>query len=996
MSRLPSGGLIDRTQSLAFSFDGRSYAGHSGDTLASALLANGVRLVGRSFKYHRPRGIVTAGAHEPNALVEMRTGARREPNTRATTQELYASLEAASQNRWPSPAFDLMSANRGAGRFLGAGFYYKPSMGPAGGWERLYEPLIRHAAGLGRASALHDPDAYETAFAHCDVLVIGAGPAGLMAARAAGRAGARVILADGDLRLGGSLLSRRAVIGDAPAGAFAAGILAELAAMPDVRLMPRTTIFGAYDGGTYGALERVADHLPAPLPFTPRQRAWTINARRTVLATGALDRPIVFPGNDRPGVMSAVALTAYAVRYGVAAGATAAVFSAHDDAVAAALEAAEAGVRIAAIVDVRAAVHPVLAGRAKAAGIRLIQGEVIGTRGKTLSAITVRTPSGIETLAVDTLGVSGGLTPDLGLACHLGGRPVYDAARATFLPGPLPPGMNAAGAVVGRFGLAESLADGQAAGLAAAADAGFSAPPPALPRIDEAGFAAPSRSAPHSAESATAFWHVAAKGTAFVDQQNDVTAKDIAIAHAEGFRAVELMKRYTTLGMATDQGKTSSLAGLAMMAELTGLSLPETGTTTFRPPAVPVAIGALAGHHRGADFRPVRPTPTHGWAKAQGAVFVETGLWLRAQYFPRPGESGWRQSVDREVNATRAGVGLVDASTFGKIDLQGPDVGTLLDRVYINTFSTLPVGKARYGVMLREDGFVLDDGTTGRLADARYIMTTTTANAAKVYQHLAFCLDVLWPELDVTLASVTEQWAQISISGPHARAVLAQVVDGQDVSDAALPFMGAIEATVLGGIGARIFRLSFAGELGYEIAVPADAGTVLVEALMAAGRDFGITPYGTEALGVMRIEKGHVSGNELNGQTTAADLGLGRMASKRKDHIGRVMSERPALADPDRPMLVGVKPVDPAAVLRAGAHFLKIGAPAATAHDEGYLTSACHSPTLGHAIGLGFLKHGAKRHGERVRAFDPVRGADIEVEVCAPAFIDPQGERQRG
>ncbi|MFG1283225.1 sarcosine oxidase subunit alpha family protein [Xanthobacter autotrophicus] len=988
MTRLAHGGLIDRGRTLSFAFDGKTFKGHPGDTLASALLANGVRLVGRSFKYHRPRGVVTAGSEEPNALVELRTGARREPNTRATTVELYDGLEAASQNRWPSLEFDALSVNRLVSPFLGAGFYYKTFMWPAAFWEKVYEPVIRRAAGLGRAADTPDPDHYEKATAFCDVLVIGAGAAGLAAALAAGRSGARVILADEDFRLGGRLLSERAVINGGSALDFVARAEAELSSLPNVRLMPRTTVFGAYDGSEYGAVERVSDHLPAPLPFQPRQRLWRIVAKRCVLAAGAFDRPIVFPGNDRPGVMSALALATYATRYGAGAGANAAVFSTNDHAVAAALDAAEAGLKLDAVIDVRPALPETLTARAKALGVRLItEGEVVATSGKCLTSITVRTPRGSETLAVEALGVSGGATPNLNLTCHLGSKPVWREDIAAFVPGAVPPGMAVAGAAAGTFGLADILTEGTRLGASAASDAGFAASPAPAPQAEGAptGF--------------KAVFHVKGQGSkggpAFVDQQNDVTAKDVALAHREGFRAVELLKRYTTLGMATDQGKTSNMAGLAVMAELTGKGIPATGTTVFRPPYTPVALGVLAGHHRGVDFKPARPTPTHAWAQAQGAVFVETGLWMRAAYFPKADEKDWLESVNREVKATRESVGVIDVSTFGKIDLQGPDVGVLLDRVYINMFSTLAVGKARYGVMLREDGLVMDDGTTARLADDHYVMTTTTANAAKVYQHLEFCLQVLWPELDVCLASVSEQWAQIAVSGPRSREVLAKVVDGMDVSNAGLPFMGVAQGTVMGGVQARIFRLSFSGELGYEIAVPARHGAALMQALMTAGAPFGITPYGVEALVVLRIEKGHVSGSELTGQTCARDLGLGKMASTKKDYIGRVMAGRPAFTDPDRPSFVGFKPVDRSARLRAGAHFLKVGAAATTQNDEGYMTSTAFSPTLGHYIGLGLLKRGPERMGEKVRAYDPVRGGDIEVEVCSPAFIDPQGEKQR-
>ncbi|QTL02280.1 sarcosine oxidase subunit alpha family protein [Aquabacter sp. L1I39] len=986
MSRLATGGLIDRSRPLSFTFDGRSLKGFAGDTLASALLANDVRLVGRSFKYHRPRGILTAGSEEPNALVELRSGDRREPNTRATMAELYDGLDATSQNRWPSLDFDVLSVNQWLSPFLGAGFYYKTFMWPASFWEKVYEPAIRRAAGLGSASGLPDPDSYEKAFAFCDLLVIGGGAAGLMAALTAGRSGARVILADEDFRLGGRLTSEMVSIDDAPARAFLASAEAELASLPNVRILPRTTVFGVYDGGTYGAIERVSDHLAVPAPHMPRQRYWKIVAKRAVLCAGALDRPIVFGGNDRPGVMSAQALRTYAVRYAAAPGSSVVVFANNGYAWSAAFDAAAAGLKIAAIVDVRPEPPAVQMERAKKRGVRVIAGgEIIATSGKVLSSVTVRSPKGTETIACDVLAMSGGSNPNVALTCHFGGKPVYRPDIAAFVPGTNPPGMTVAGAAAADFSLARALASGAARAAEAVGDLGFSAQATPVPQAEDR----PVTLSP--------FWHVKdSKGLAFVDFQNDVSAKDVAIAHKEGFRAVELLKRYTTLGMATDQGKSSNVTGLAIMAELTGKPISETGTTMFRPPYSPVALGALAGHHRDKDFRAVRPTPTHAWAQEQGAVFVETGLWMRAQYFPKPGEKDWLETVTREVKATRSSVGLIDVSTFGKIDLQGPDVGAFLDRVYINTFSTLAVGKARYGVMLREDGIVMDDGTTARLGPEHYVMTTTTANAAKVFQHLEFCLQVLWPELDVQLASVSEQWAQISIAGPRARDVLAKVVDApHDVSNAGLPFMGVLQGSVLGGVKARIFRLSFSGELGFEIAVPARHGEALTRALMAAGAPFGITPYGTEALAMMRIEKGHVSGSELNGQTSARDLGLGKMASTKKDYIGRVLSQRPGFLDPDRPTFVGFKPVDPTARLRAGAHFLAVGAEPKVENDEGYMTSVTFSPHLNTWIGLGLIKRGPERIGERVRAYDPVRGGDIEVEICHPGFVDPEGERLR-
>jgi sarcosine oxidase subunit alpha len=987
--RLATGGLIDRSSDLHFTFDGKTYAGHPGDTLASALLANGVVLTGRSFKYHRPRGILSAGSEEPNALVELRTGARREPNTRATVAELYDGLTATSQNRWPSLEFDVMSINSLFSPVFVAGFYYKTFMWPAAFWEKLYEPLIRHAAGLGRASDDADPDTYEKATAFADVLVIGAGPAGLAAAQAAARTSARVILVDENATLGGRAIDDAADIGGNPAHEWVKAVEAELLRNPEVRILRRTTAFGAYDGGTYGAIERVSDHLPTPKPGTPRQRLWRLVAKKVVLATGATERPIVFGGNDRPGVMLAGAVRTYINRFGVVPGERVVIFTNNDYGATTVADLTRAGANVVALVDSRPEISEHVHRIANQTGVRLISNAVVsdalGKKRVTGAVVYLHDGERIE-LSCDLIAVSGGWNPNIQLTTHLGGKPVWNDRLHCFLPGTLPPGLSLAGAVGGDVTLGKALASGNAAGSTAASETGFQAPTVPVPSTD-----------PES-DAITPLWRITwPKGKAFVDQQNDVTENDIALAEREGFRAVEHLKRYTTLGMATDQGRTANVNALAIMAEITGRTIPETGITVARPPYTPVALGALAGHHRGKSFKPTRLPPSYRWSKEQGAVFVETGLWLRPSYFPRPGERDWLETVTREVNTVRNAVGICDVSTLGKVDIQGADAAAFLDKIYMNGLKTLAIGKCRYGGMLREDGMLMDDGTVARLGENHYFITTTTANAVKVVQHMEYCAQWLWPELDVQIVSATEQWAQYAVAGPKSRALLQKIVDpAYDITDTGFPYLGVGEITVCGGIKARLFRLSFSGERAYEIGVPARYGDALIRRLMEAGAEYGVCAYGTEALGVMRIEKGHISGPELNGTTTPRDVGLGGMVSTKKDFIGHVLAKRPGLVDPDRPALVGFRPVDRSARLRSGAHFLARDAAATAENDEGYMTSVAYSPSNGHWIGLGLLKRGPNRIGEIVRAYDPVRGGDTLVEVVSPVFVDPEGGRVRG
>ena len=987
-SRLAKGGLVERGAELKFAFDGKQYLGLRGDTLASALLANGVKLVGRSFKYHRPRGIFSAGSEEPNALVTMGKGDRLDPNTKATAVELYDGLSAKSQNRFPTLKYDWMAINDLFSPFLGAGFYYKTFMWPASFWERIYEPLIRRAAGLGALSGKADPDIYEKCWAHCDLLVIGSGPAGLMSALLAARSGARVILCEEDFLAGGRLNSESLELARTPGNLWAANIVAELASMDSVRILTRTGVFGCFDGGTYGAVERVTDHIADPRATLPRQRLWRIVTKTCILASGAVERGMAFPDNDRPGIMLASAARSYVNRFAVSPGQNVVVYSCNDNGWLTAHDLIRSGVGVEAIVDPRPA-EDVAALRELASDVPVFtRAAIVETTGRHgVRSVTINREGGKPvTIETDCVAVSGGWNPTVHLTCHHGGKPVWSDRIAGFIPGAdLPPGMLVAGAAAGAFSTHAALTQGLEQGRAALEGIGLTPIEMTVPDTEDQAFAL------------SPVWHVEGKGKrAWLDLQNDVTVKDVSMSRREGFGAIEHVKRYTTLGMGTDQGKTVNTTAIGVLASLSGQSVGETGTTVYRPPFSPAAVSVFAGRATGMAYRPLRLTPSHDWAKENNAVFTEAGLWLRAQWFRKRGEKDWRQSCDREALSVRKSVGVCDVSTLGKIDVKGKDAGEFLDRVYANMMSTLKVGKVRYGLMLREDGFVMDDGTVARLAQDHFLITTTTGNAGLVMQHVDFCAQAVWPELETHMVSVTDQYAQFAVAGPNARKVLEKLVDHPDqISNEALPYMGCLELRVCGGVPARLFRISFSGELGYELAVPAGYGDALVRAVARAGASFDITPYGLEALNVLRIEKGHPVAAELNGQTTAGDLGLGRMMSSKKDFIGRVMAGRPALVEPDRMVLAGFRPVDVEDKLTAGAHFIGLNRDPTTENDQGWMSSVCHSPSLGHSIGLGFIRRGAERHGETVRAVDAVRGKDVKVEICSPQFVDPEAERVR-
>ncbi len=978
--RVAGKGIVDRGQPVRFTFDGVGYDGFAGDSLASALLANGVSLMGRSFKYHRPRGVLTAGSEEPNALITLGQGAEAEPNLRATQVEIFEGMVAKSQNAWPSLDFDVMAVNDLAAPFLGAGFYYKTFMWPRKFWEAIYEPVIRKAAGLGALSGQSNTDTYEKAFAFCDLLVIGAGPAGLMAALTAGRSGLDVILADEDSVMGGRLNAESDAVGHQAGAVWAAEVVAELAGMENVRLMSRTTVTGVYDGGMYGALERVNQHTGQRTGGAPLECFWRIAAKQSVLAAGAIERPVAFQNNDRPGIMMAGAVRAYLNRWGVSPGKRVAVFGNNDDAHRTARDLVKAGVHVVALIDSRA--DAVVEG----AGFAIFKGAQVCNSGgrKALESITLRLASGEkETLQVDCLAMSGGWNPTVNLTCHTGGRPSWREDLQAFVPSEgAVENMTVAGACNGVLSTLACLKDGVAAGTAAVKALGRKAADVDLPVAEDAAY----RMAP--------LWAVAGKGRAWLDFQNDVSVKDVKQAAVENFKSVEHMKRYTTQGMATDQGKNSNVAALAILADATGRGIAETGTTTFRPPYTPVSIAAMGAGSQGHGFAPERWTTSHQASVERGAPMIEAGLWYRPSYFPKAGEATWRESCDREVGYVRRAVGVCDVSTLGKIDIQGPDAAQLLDFVYTNMFSTLKVGRVRYGLMLREDGHVMDDGTCARLGEQHFVMTTTTAAAGNVMRHLEFVTQCLHPEWQVAFTSVTEQWAQFAIAGPKARELLNGLLDAP-IDGESWPFM-ACGGVSVGGVQGRLFRISFSGEHAYELAVPSRFGASLFDVLTARAEALGGGPYGMEALNVLRIEKGFITHAEIEGRATAFDIGMGRMISAKKDCVGKVMAAREGLVDEDRPQLVGVKPVEAEGKLSGGAFLFDRAADAIRVNHQGHVSSVGYSPDCGRMIGLAFLRRGPERLGEVVRMVDHMRGIETEVEICNPVFVDEAGERVRG
>ena len=998
--RTNTGGRIDRNRPISFTFNNRSYQGFVGDTLASALLANGIHLVGRSFKYHRPRGIMTAGAEEPGALMQLGRKEASEPNLKATQVELFDGLVAESVNCWPSVNFDFNAVNGVFSKFMPAGFYYKTMFGSAFLWHKFYEPMVRRAAGWGKAPTGEDPDFYDHIHVHCDVLVVGAGPAGLAAANAASASGARVIIADEQNEPGGCLLTLKRTIDGRAAADWVEDKVSTLRSQPNVKVLARTTVVGRYDQNFLIALERRNEHLGQPsTPEKVKQRVWHIRAEQVVIATGAHERPLVFSGNDRPGVMLAESVKTYVNRFGVTPGARAVLFTNNDHAYESAIDFADAGGTVEAIVDVRSGVEGMLVDRARKKNIEVIVGHaIVGTDGrKRIASVDImeiangNVAGAKRKIHCDLLMTSGGWNPVVHLHCQAQGKIKFDDDKSCFVPSENSGNSACVGGANGDFPLRDCLTNAAKIGADSAKSAGY----------DASGSNANFTTEEIDVGNPTPCWLVpvptnSAKGYSkhFVDLQNDSTASDIKLAVREGFRSVEHMKRYTLTGFGTDQGKTGNINGLAILAETTGQTIPETGTTTFRPPYTPVTFGALAGRELGEFADPVRRTPIHAWHVKNGAVFEDVGQWKRPRYFPQ-GDEDMHRAVNRECMAVRNSVGVLDATTLGKIDVVGKDSAEFLNRVYTNAWSKLAVGSCRYGLMCGEDGMVFDDGVTSRLGDHHFLMTTTTGGAARVYEWLEDYLQTEWPDLDVWLTSETEQWATISVAGPKSREIMQRIGPDIDWSSESFPFMTFRECE-LTGIKSRVFRISFTGELSFEINVPSRFGHKMWEMVMAAGTEFGITPYGTEAMHVLRAEKGFIIvGQDTDATQTPMDLGMAWIVSGKKgDFIGKRSFTRPDTQKPDRKQLVGLLTRDPKVVLDEGAQIIANADAPKPIPMLGHVTSSYWSEALSKSIALAVVKSGQSRIGEELTAWS--LGKSHPVTVVEPIFLDKENARRDG
>ncbi|MEM7302393.1 MAG: sarcosine oxidase subunit alpha family protein [Pseudomonadota bacterium] len=989
-NRIAGYGEVSRSKPVTFTFDGKTYQGFEGDTLASALLANGVHLVGRSFKYHRPRGFLSAGPEEPNALVGIsRDKTRSQPNVRATIQELYDGLIAESQNRWPSLTFDVGAVNDRFSRLFPAGFYYKTFMWPRSAWDKLYEPFIRRAAGLGHSPTEADPDRYSNRYAHCDLLIVGGGLSGLTAASEAAKSGKSVILCDENPVLGTGLRSDlRTKFSGKSARVHLNKLIETVRSAENIQVLTRTTAFSYLAQNMVALAERVTEHQASPESDAPRERLWQVRAQKVILATGAIERHMVFDGNDKPGVMLANAAQTFLARYGVAVGAKVGVYTATDTAYAAAIALHQAGIQVPVIVDARSGTLSAIGEEARLLGIKVVNNAFIKRVNGRLrvQSMVVEHQGTRETFDVDAIITSAGWTPSLHLFSQSRGKVAWDQETRRFLPGDYAQECQSIGACNGTDTIAELISE-----AVSAARWGIGSRARAKPKIPEIEDEVPASGGMIGAD----------KGAgpdnpvkAFVDFQNDVTAKDIRLAVKEGFHSIEHVKRYTTTGMATDQGKTSNLHGLAIAAEALGKDIPEVGLTTFRAPYTPVSFGTFVNHNKGELFDPTRKTSIHDWAVEQGAAFEPVSLWQRAWYFPQDGED-MHAAVARECKTTRKIAGIFDASTLGKIEVVGPDAAEFMNRLYTNSWTKLGVGRLKYGIMCREDGFIYDDGVVGRLGENRFHVTTTTGGAPRVLNHMEDYLQTEFPDLKVWLTSTSEQWAVIAVNGPKAREIIAPLVEDIDFSPDALPHMSVREGKIC-GVPTRLFRMSFTGEMGFEINVPSNYGRAVWDAIWDRGAPIGMVPYGTETMHVLRAEKGYIIvGQDTDGTVTPHDAGLSWAIAKSKpDFVGKRGLERPDLKADGRPQLVGLKSLDGKTVLEEGAQITNRMNPSGPVDIQGFVTSSYWSETLQSPVAMALVNGGRSKMGETL--FVPMVNETHKVEVCDTVFLDKEGGRVHG
>ncbi len=992
--RLDKGGYIERDKKISFKFNGKKYFGYEGDTLASALIANGVHLIGRSFKYHRPRGFFGAGVDEPYAIVQLYRNNETYPNVRATEQEIFEGLEAKSVNCWPSVNFDIGAINNFFNKFFPAGFYYKTFMWPKSFWYRIYEPFIRKSAGFGVVSIKHDQERYEHKYEYCDLLITGSGPSGLASAYAAAKNGASVILAEDKPRFGGTLLTSEVNIGNQSGKEWAEHIVAELKEMPNVILKNRAQIFGYYDHNMLVMSERINDHLPKSKKYSPKQRLWYIRAKEVVISSGSIERPIVFGNNDTPGVVLASAAKEYSKVYGVLVGKKPLIFTNNDSAYETAIEFKKNGIWP-IVLDTRSNPDSEIINETKSMGINIrFSHVVIAAKGykKVKSAEIAKISEDkknlgkIENISCDCICVSGFWTPTIHLASQSGNKTIFNENIDAFVPSKSKQRETTLGSANGIFTLEETIKTSFEAGYEISKKITKNENKISVPKVSE------KKHIQHDK-----FWCVPLPKEKtykrFLDFQNDVAVTDVELALREGYRSIEHVKRYTTLGMATDQGKTSNLNGLQLVSNIENKIVPAVGHTTFRPPYTPVTIGAIVGREIDKHSKATRKSPMHFWHEKNNAVFVDAGIWLRPRYYKQDNE-GLFEASKREAENVRKNVGVCDVTTLGKIDVKGPDAAEFLNRVYINAWLKLPVGKARYGLMLREDGIVMDDGTTTRISENHYHMTTTTAQAANVLSHLEYYLQIVWPELKVNVVSTTEQWAGAAIAGPKSRSLLQKLFPDLDVSNEGLPFMGYVESNLF-GVHARIFRISFSGELAYEINVKSNNGNFMWEKIIEVGKEFAIQPYGTEALSTLRIEMGHVAGSELDGRTIPYDNGLQGMVSKKKDFIGKRSLNRQAFIAEDRQKVVGVIPLDKKTSIPEGSHLVKDDNASLPNPKLGHVSASCWSVEYNNPFSIAILKDGKNMIGQKLFAMSPLKNKSIPVEIVSSHYVDPKGERVR-